>query len=260
MPLRPSDLEPVTPDPRKLRLTAFILVGIMIVGGFLVMKAYERYTRQQTGNDRPARNTNTLTPEKDLPLLRQDGSRAALLDLKGKVIVIQTISAQDPEISARTNAAMKRVAEAFAGEEDCALVTLVLDPGPAEEAKAALEKTAEILGAEFPRWWVGTNDPDLIRKYVKKEFKASLFPHEEDGKLVFDTSVVLVDRLGAIRQPVVHQKRGGPPYVGPFDFDQAASWDERGAKTGTGRTNVAELEGLLFKTIGDLLAEPAEKP
>src|SRR5690606_4279701 len=121
MRLNPQDLEPVTPDPRKLWLTALILVGIMIVGGALVLKAYERYTKKQSGNERPAMNTNRLTPEKDLPLLLQDGSRKALLDLSGKVTVIQVISSADPASPARTSAVMKNVGARSASNGDCVL-------------------------------------------------------------------------------------------------------------------------------------------
>lgn len=259
MPPIPEPLEPVTPDPRKLWLTAAILVVIMIAGGALVLTAYNRYTQKQSTNERAAMNTNRLTPEKDLPLIRQDGTRANLLDLSGKVIVIQTVSSTDPGASARTNAVMLRVAEKYASQGDCALVSLVVDPGAPENAREALEKAASALGARMPQWWVATNKPTLLHKYVKKEFKASVFPHEKDGKWAFDTSVVLVDRNGVIRQPVVPQKRGGSPYVGPFDFDQAASWDDRGVKTGTERTNLEELELLLLKTIDGLLAESVKK-
>ncbi len=259
MPQPPVHLEPVTPDPRKLWLTALILVGIMAVGAVLILKAYNSYTRKQSTNDRAAMNTNRLTPEKDLPLILQDGARVDLLDLAGKVILIQVVSSANPETSARTNEVMRRVAEKYAAQQDCALVSLVVDPGPAETAKDSLLKAASALGAKLPQWQVGTNDPALLHKYVKKEFKASVFPHQKDGKWVFDTSVVVVDRNGLIRQPVVPQKRGGSPYVGPFDFDQAASWDERGVKTGTERSNVQELEHLLIKTIDELLAEPVKK-
>jgi len=255
MPQPPANLEPVTPDPRKLRNTAFILVAVMILGGWLVLKAYDRYTAGQSKDERPAMNTNRLTAEKDLPVIRQDGSKAGLFDLNGKVTVIQTFSVGDPESSARTNAVMQRLAERYASQPECVLVSLVLDPGPPEKAKAALAAASEKLGAKMPQWWVATTDPKVLHKYVKKELKSSVFPLEKEGKWLHDTSIVLVDRNRHLRQPVVPQKRGGQPYVGPFDFDEAASWDARGVKSGTERTNVEELELLLVKTIDELLAE-----
>jgi cytochrome oxidase Cu insertion factor (SCO1/SenC/PrrC family) len=260
MPQPPVQLEPVTPDPRKLWMTALILVVIMIVGAVAILGAYRSYNRKHSTSDRPAMNSNRLTPEKDLPLVRQDGGRAALLDLSGKVILIQVVSSAQPGTSERTNGVMKRMAEQYAANDGVALVSLVVDPGPPEKALESLTTAAAALGATLPKWWVGTNQQELLHKYVKKEFKASVFPHQEDGKWVFDTSLVLLDRNGIVRQPVVPQKRGGSPYVGPFDFDQAASWDERGIKTGTGRSNYGELEALLGKTIDILLTEPVQKP
>jgi len=255
MPQPPANLEPVTPNPRKLRNTAFILVAVMIVGGWLILKAYERYTVSRHGDERPAMNSNRLTAEKDLPVIRQDGSRAGLFDLKGKVTVIQTVSVNDPESSARTNAVMQRVAAHYASQPDCVLVSLVLDPGPPEQAKQSLVTASEKLGAKLPQWWVATTDPKILHKYVKKELKSSVFPLEQNGKWVHDTSIVLVDRNRHLRQPVVPQKRGGPSYVAPINFDEAASWDAKGVKSGTERTNVEELELLLIKTIDELLAE-----
>ena len=41
-----------------------------------------------------------------------------------------------------------------------------------------------------------------------------------------------------------------------FDFDQAAAWDAKGAKTGTEHSNVEQLEILINRTIDKLLAEP----
>ncbi|NJM36854.1 MAG: hypothetical protein HC845_02695 [Akkermansiaceae bacterium] len=66
----------------------------------------------------------------------------------------------------------------------------------------------------------------------------------------------MIDKNGHIRRAVVPQKRGGPPFVATFDFAQAASWDAKGAKTGTERNNAQELEFLLNATIDKLLEEP----
>jgi cytochrome oxidase Cu insertion factor (SCO1/SenC/PrrC family) len=256
MPPLPAHFEPATRNPRNLRITAFILVGIMLLGGVLVLLAYQRWTHDQVKDERPAFDGGRLTEEKDLPLIRQDGSRAGLFDLAGKVSLIQATSAADPASSALTTAVMRRLAARYAGNPDCVLVSLVLDPGPAEHATATLKAAAAPLDATLPQWWVATTDPDVLRKYIKKELKASLYPEWKDGKWEYDTSIVVVDRNRHLRRPVVHQQRGGSPYVGPFDFDQAAGWDARGVKSGTGRTNVEELELLLIKTIDELLAEP----
>ena len=108
----------------------------------------------------------------------------------------------------------------------------------------------------LPQWWLGSNEPKTLHKFIKNELKANLYPNEIDGKWNYDPSIVLIDKNGHIRRAVVPQKQGGPPFIATFDFAQAASWDEKGAKTGTERSNTQELELLLNQTIDKLLIEP----
>jgi hypothetical protein len=253
----PQHFEPAVRDPRKLRRTAWILVAIMIIGGVLILRAYDRFAADKAHDDRPAFVANRLTKEKDLRVIRQDGSQAELFDLAGKISVVHSVSAERPETAALTAEVIGRIAARYADEPDVAIVSLVLDPVEPELVTAQLAAAADSLGAALPQWWVATTDPLVVRKWVKKEFKASVTPHQRDGAWVFDTSVVLVDRNRHLRRAVVPQKQGGPPYTANFDFDQAAEWDARLVKTGTDRSNVEELEALLIRTIDQLLAEPA---
>ncbi|MCB1133498.1 MAG: hypothetical protein KDN05_20435, partial [Verrucomicrobiae bacterium] len=123
---------------------------------------------------------------------------------------------------------------------------------------AMIEQTAAKEGMHLPQWWLASTDQKTLHKFIKNELKAGEFPHEKDGKWMFDSSIVLIDREGNIRRAVVPQKRGGPPFVATFDFAEAAEWDARGAKTGTERSNVEELEQLLRKTIDTLLSSPTD--
>lgn len=251
----PEHLEPVPRDPVKLRRTAWILVGIMIVGGAVILTAYNRWAKKHADDNRPAIITR-LTKEKDLPVLRQDASRAGLFDLNGKVSIAHTISISQPETSAIPVEVVKRLVKHYADNPDFVVTSLVLDPGPPETAAATLATAAGTLGAELPKWWVATTEPEVLHKYVKKEFKATLLPRQVDGRWVHDTSLVLIDRNRHIRHAVVPQKRGGEKFVATFDFDQATDWDKRGVKTGTDLTNAEQLEALLIETIDILLAEP----
>lgn len=250
-----THLEPAERDPKKLRRTAFILVGIMAVSGPLILLAYNREEKNQVKDDRPAFIAR-ITEEKDLPLVRQDGSKAAICDLKGKVNVIQTLSASQPDTAKIPTEVMQRLARHYAGNKDFVLTSLVLDPGPPENAVPTLLATSQRIGATLPEWWVGTTEPELLHKYVKKELKADDIPHLVKDQWVYDTALVVIDRNRHIRRGVVHQKRGGEPYVATFDFDQAAEWDARGVKTGTDLNNAQQLEQLLIQTIDALLAEP----
>ena len=113
---------------------------------------------------------------------------------------------------------------------------------------------------KLPQWWVGGNEAATLHKFIKNELKATLYPNESKGKWEYDSSIVLIDKNGHIRRAVVPQKRGGPPFIATFDFEQAAAWDAKGAKTGTEHSNVGQLEILLNQTIDKLLAEPFKTP
>ena len=165
-------------------------------------------------------------------------------------------SLRDPEIAARSMAVMKRLAESRAADADFHLVSLVIDPLPAEKLLATLTETAATHGMKLPQWWLGGNEPKTLHKFIKNELKATTYPNEKTGKWDYDAAIVLIDKNGHIRRAVVPQKQGGPPFIATFDFEQAAAWDAKGAKTGTANTNAEELEVLLNQTIDKLLAEP----
>jgi cytochrome oxidase Cu insertion factor (SCO1/SenC/PrrC family) len=253
----PADLEPAARDPKKLRRTVWILLGIMLAGGFLVLKAYEDWAAKQATDTRPA-IIHRIQKERDLRLLRQDGKQAELFDLRGGVFVLNVLSLRDPDAAARSMAVMKRLAERRTGQKDFHLVTLVLDPIPADQLRDTLAKTADNHGMKLPQWWLGSNEPGTLHKFIKNELKASVYPNESGGKWNYDPSIVLIDRNGHLRRAVVPKTRNGKPAkpeVVGFDFDQAAQWDAKGMKTGTERSNEEELEMLLGKTIDALLAE-----
>jgi len=256
MPL-PADSAAAERDPRKLRRTAWILVAIMIAGGVLILAAYEKFAIRQSADDRPA-IVHRIRKERDLRLIRQDGKTAELFDLRGHVFVLNVVSLANPASAERSLAVMKRLAKTHAGTADFQLVSLVVDPPPAGEVVSTLARTAELHGMTLPQWWLGANEAATVRKFIKNELKPSTPPYEVDGKVVFDPAIVLIDRNGHLRRAVVPQKRGGPPFIATFDFDQAAKWDADKLKTNTDLSNEAQLEVLLENTIDTLLAEPFE--
>jgi cytochrome oxidase Cu insertion factor (SCO1/SenC/PrrC family) len=245
-------LEPVTPDPKKLRRTAWILVAIMVVGGTLILKAYNKRTQEGEKDPRPSFVTQ-ISETKDLNFIRQDGKVTDLLSLKGKVLVVQCLPQSQPD--EMNTGVMKRLSVKYAENADFALVTLMLDPGPADVLKDELEKLAGTLGASLPQWTVASNERPTLHKFVKNEFKANRLPHEDGGKWIYDGSLVVIDKNRHVRRAVVPQKRGGAAYVAAFDFAQAAEWDGKGIKTGTDLNNVGQMEVLLGDTIDILLKE-----
>jgi hypothetical protein len=106
------DLEPVAPDPKKLRRTAWILVAIMFVGGFVILKAYSKRAKEATSDDRPSFVTQ-ISQTKDLTFMDQDGKVRDLMSLKGKVLVVQSMPQAQPD--GLSNGVMKRLAGEYAG-------------------------------------------------------------------------------------------------------------------------------------------------
>ncbi len=255
----PEHLEPAKRDPKRLRRTAFALVGIMILGGILVLTAYEKFADTKVDDTRPA-IIHRITKERDLRVIRQDGQTADLFDLRGKVVAIHVLDSTSPATSGISNRVMHRLSEKHAANPDFALVTLVVNPLPAEHAATNLKSIASQHAIELPQWWLATNEPKTLHKFIKNELKATTFPHPSDAGWQFDTSIYLLDKQGHLRRAVIPQKNGGTPYVSPFDFDQAANWDNQGTKTGTGKSNVEQLEIILTETIDTLLAESATTP
>ena len=255
------DLEPVVPDPKKLRRTAWILVAIMIVGGFVILKAYGKRTQEAKSDDRPNFVTQ-ISERKDLTFMRQDGKVTDLMSLKGKVLVVQSLPLAQPD--GFSTDVMKRLAGEYAGNEDLALVTLLLDPGPAEALTGQLQAAAAGLDAELPQWVVGSTEKETLHKFIKNEFKANMLPHEDGGKWIYDGSLVLIDRNRHVRRAVVPKVKVDQPdvvssnRVVPFDFRQAAEWDEKGLITGTNLSNVQRMEELLGETIATLLADKGD--
>ena len=267
--------EPAIRDPKKLRNTALVLCAVMLLGGWLVLKryassqaesarkAYESFSKETQGSaadpdseNRPA-YVYRITKERDLRMLRQDGAMVNLGDLRGKVIAINVFSLRDPQAAARSLAVMKRLAEKRATDPNFILISLIIDPIASDKLIPTLAATSISQDIKLPQWWLGSNEPKTLHKFIKNELKANTYPNEISGKWDYDASIVLIDKNGHIRRGVVPQKRGGPPFIATFDFDQAATWDDKGVKTGTDRNNVDELEVLLNHTIDKLLAEPA---
>lgn len=258
MPLPDPYFEPAVRDPKKLRNTALILVGIMLLGGCLILLSYRQWSKSQASDDRPA-VIYRITPERDLRMLRQDGKVVNLADLRGKIVALNVTSTRDPQPSKLSMEVMKRLAEKQAAAGDVVLVTLIVDPLPADQLLKSLAAAAEAGSMKLPNWWVGGNEPKTLHKFIKNELKSSIFPNESDGKWMYDPSIVLIDKNGHIRRGVMPQKRGGAPYIAPFDFEQAAGWDAKGIKTGTELSNIQQLEVLLHDTIAKLQAEPYKK-
>jgi hypothetical protein len=100
-----------------------------------------------------------------------------------------------------------------------------------------------------------------VHKYFKNVLKANTMAHRENGKMIYDASLVVIDRDRHIRQPTVRAKKASGKELNyrnrvTFDFEGAAEWDVQGRSEGLEKSNLETMKELLFGMIDELLAQP----
>lgn len=252
-----QDLEPAVRDPKKLRLTGAVLAVLIVVSGFGILIAYNQSAKRQAGDDRPALGQGRL--DKNFRVWRQDESEAGLLDMAGEVFVISAVSFEQAEDWRHTRKVLENLKARYGERDDFHIVMLTVDPE--NEPPAKLGAYAKDLGAELPFWWLAGASEESIHKFLKRRLKAQLVPQNKDGKWEYDPSLVVIDRDRHLRQATVRARNAEGKELNfrnpvPFDFEEAAEWDAEGRSEGLEKSNVETLEGLLHKTIDQLLEQP----
>ena len=135
----PENFEPAERDPVKLRRTALILVGVMIVGGWFVMRAYSKWTQERHADDRPA-IIHRIDPKSSLKMARQDKTQQDLVDQRQNVLAVHVIELDQLEDSELSINVLKRTVEKYKDRDDFIVLTLLLNPGSAEGLDAKLER------------------------------------------------------------------------------------------------------------------------
>ena len=252
-----ENLEPAPRDPAKLRRTAWILVAVAVVGGFLILKAYNRSAAKLAEDERPAfANARLLQKFK---VARQDRSEHDLLNAEG-VVVLAPVCFEQAESWTTTRGVMTRLVDRFAGNPAVKLVCMTVDPD--HETAAKLAGYADELGAELPQWWVAGAEAESTHKLLKSRLKADTMPHrDEDGRWIYDPALIVLDREGRKREATVRARKPDGQLLNhrnpvAFDFEQAASWDAEGRREGLAKSNVETLEELFFETIDYLVSHP----
>lgn len=257
-----QDLEPAVRDPKKLRRTAFILLGIMLLGAVFVLAAYNRDAAERAKNERPAIVTRL---EKNFKVWRQDESEAGLIAPDPSERVVQLVAPvvfREPESWEHTRVVLQRLAERYADEEDFRIVCITLDPE--NEPPSYLAGVADELGAELPGWWVCGSREESVHKFFKNTLEAGIMPTKREGGWHYDPTMALIDRDRHVREATIRAKKPSGKELNHrqrvrFDFEQAARWDAEGRSEGVEKSNVETLEELLVKTIDYLLNEtPAD--
>lgn len=201
-----TDLEPRERDPKAIRRTVLILV-LLMAGGIIVANSYRKLLSRQNEVFRPEYSERL---NKNLQLVRHDRKAVSLDDLDGQVWLCALVKPGQEETTKRSLAAIQETSEHFSSESDVKCVLIAVDPETDKPDDLATWADGQGLG--LPRWWLVGAGAERLGKYLKNEMRFSDVPFEKDGKWVFDTSVVVVDRNRHIR--------------GHFDFDRAAKLQE----------------------------------
>ncbi|WP_035602624.1 hypothetical protein [Haloferula sp. BvORR071] len=247
-------LEPAVRDPRKLRNTALILIALIVLGGALILMAYNKAAKNAAKDATPSYVGRI---EKNLKVWRQDGSEGSLADMEGQVYVIAPVLFSKPEGWPQTREVLKRLSKHYAGNPDFHIVCLTIDPDHETPEKLGIQ--AKELGAELPQWWLAATREESVHKFLKNVLKMETIPYVKDGEWIYDGTLVVIDRDRHIRKGTTQAgetRRNNPP----FNFEKAASWDAQHSPADDPNRVSRDLENLLTEVIDGLLAKPVTKP
>ena len=140
----------------------------------------------------------TLAP--GYALTDQDGNRLTNEDLRGKLVLYNiTHTACEPpcrQTSQIMQQVQARLDEIDTGAVPIEFVTISLDPET--DTPQVLRAYAESLNADLDQWHFVSGPLDRLKWIVGGGFGV-YFDHKEDGRLVYDPALMLVDGLGILR-------------------------------------------------------------
>lgn len=197
-------LEPAEVNPAQLRKTAFILVGLILIGAVAVTSSYIATTKRQREDPRPA-FVNELKGHIKLQL--SDGTVVDTSDIQEDVWLYYQTSFDQRDSHPEREAAL-----ALLPEEGVRQVVFFVDMDPNNEEDKARMATLE----QEPGVWKVAAKAKVMEKYLKAGIRFGTIPHMKDGELVYDSSVALLKRdRPAGKNPRIHI-RGEM-----FDFQKA---------------------------------------
>ena len=255
-----SKLEPADRDPVKLRNTALILTAFMVLGSFLILWAYNRFAEKSVESDRPS-FLSAIGGADEVHILTSDGERRVLEDLKGDVVLTLAVTKELASESKPTIDAVREVLSHYPeGENRPKLLIFVLD-GDEEDPASAAGVLSE-FGKEPEVWRVPASEDrkDSLRAFLKSKIRFGIYPHLKDGKMIYDSQLILFDQHLQVRGPV------GVP-IG-WDFEKVAGWEveyEAAKKTNDEADlnappiSTTALRAQLKESIDYLYANPDEK-
>lgn len=159
----------------------------------------------------------TLAP--GYALTDQDGSRLTNEDMRGKIVLynITHTGCEPPcrQTSQTMQEVQSRLDELNKGAVPIELVTISLDPE--NDSPEVLRSYAESLGADLEQWHFVTGPVERLKMIVGGGFNV-YFDHKDDGRLVYDPALMLVDGVGILRAEYITGDPGADRVLGDMQY------------------------------------------
>lgn len=159
----------------------------------------------------------TLAP--GFALTDQDGNRLTNEDMRGKLVLYQITHTNCRPPCRATDQTMQevqsRLNELDTGGVPVELVTISLDPD--HDTPQVLRTHAESLSADLDRWHFVTGSVDRLKQIVGGGF-GIYFDRKEDGRLIYNPSIMLVDGLGILRAEYIAGDPGAERILRDMDL------------------------------------------
>ncbi|MGJ8671934.1 hypothetical protein [Rubritalea sp.] len=210
-----SQLEPADRDPKAIRRTVLILIGLMIAGGVIIWNKYMDQQKRDQEEVIAGRSPRISRLTKNFAAVCQDGESRGLDDLDGKVWVVAPVVPNRPEENKIQLAKMQDLAEHYKDRDDFHLVCIsVADPN--QHGFEELAKMAESVNADIDQWWFMAAEEKAVIGFLKDHLKMAHIKErtgedaEKLGKHDIPAQLRVVDQSRRVRGEHQH-----------FDFDFA---------------------------------------
>ncbi len=252
-----SQLEPADRDPVKLRNTALILVGLMIVGATVILWAYASFGKRTSQSDRPSMEAKITD---DCRMITADGEERDIQDLKEKV-TISLITTLEEGSSENVLVALREVYKSLPeGEEKPNLLVFVLDAS--EESPEKMEGVLSEFDSMTEVWRVAANEDGKVsvRAFLKNRMRFGTYPEKRNEKWSFDPKLILLDQHLHLRGLPGSNEGWAFDVVAGMEAKYSAAKEEHPDKELQPPYMTTErLTQLLIKSINYLYANPEEK-
>ena len=175
-------LEPAEVNPAQLRKTAFILVGLILIGAVAVTSSYIETAKNQKEDFRPA-FVNELKGHIQLQL--SDGKVVNTSEIEEDIWLYYQTSFDE-----RDSHEEREKALALLPSEGVKQVVFFVDMDPNKEE----DKPRMATLTSEPGVWKVAAEAKVLEKYLKSGIRFGTIPHMKDGALIYDSSVALLKR------------------------------------------------------------------